>query len=102
MRLQGVRGTMAALALAALLAGCGGGMGGLFGKKANTADSDIPDEISKPLGPHMVARCPVPVAYDDATEKKIQAALDGLPKDSVLRKVMTDYETERDNLRMCQ
>jgi hypothetical protein len=50
----------------------------------------------------MVARCPVPVAYDDATTQKIQDALDGLPKDSILRKVMTDYETERDNLRMCQ
>jgi hypothetical protein len=95
---------MAALAVAALVAGCsGGGMGGWFGgKKTNAADSDIPQEISKPLGPHMVARCPVPVAYDDATEKKIQAALEALPKDSVLRKVMTDYETERDNLRMCQ
>jgi hypothetical protein len=91
-----------ALAMAMLVTGCGGGMGGLFGKKTDTGDSDIPQEISKPLGPHMVARCPVPIAYDDATEKKIQAALDALPKDSVLRKVMTDYESERDNLRMCQ
>ena len=97
MRLQGAM----ALAVALLVAGCGGTGGWFGGKKADTA-SDAPDEISKPLGPHMVARCPVPVAYDDATEKKIQAALDGLPKDSVLRKVMTDYETERDNLRMCQ
>ena len=90
-----------ALAMAALLAGCGGGF---FGAKSKppAAASDTPDEITKPIGPSLVARCPVPVAYDDATEKKIQAALDGLPKDSVLRKVMTDYETERDNLRMCQ
>jgi hypothetical protein len=90
---------MAALAVAMLVAGCSGG---LFGKKADNADSDIPQEISKPIGPHMVARCPVPVAYDDATEKKIQAALEALPKDNILHKTMTDYETERDNLRMCQ
>jgi hypothetical protein len=95
MRLRGIM----ALAIAMLVAGCGGG---LFGKKADTADSDIPQEITKPIGPHMVARCPVPIAYDDATERKIQQALDALPKDSVLRHVMTDYESERDNLRMCQ
>ncbi len=92
------RGLMA-LAMAALVAGCGGG--GLFGKKAQV-DPDIPNEITKPIGPSLVARCPVPVAYDDATSHKIQEALDALPKDNVLRKVMTDYETERDNLRMCQ
>jgi len=102
MRLRGAQGTMAALAMAMLVAGCSGGMGGLFGKKADNADSDIPQEISKPIGPHMVSRCPVPVAYDDATEKKIQAALEALPKDNILHKAMTDYETERDNLRMCQ
>ena len=92
-----LRGAMA-LAIAMLVAGCGGGW---LGKKSNASD-DTPAEITKPMGPHMVSRCPVPVAYDDATEKKIQAALDALPKDSVLRKAMTDYETERDNLRMCQ
>jgi hypothetical protein len=105
MRLRGAQGTMAALAMAALVAGCsGGGMGGLFGakSKSDAADSDIPQEISKPIGPHMVSRCPVPVAYDDATEKKIQAALEALPPDNILHKAMTDYETERDNLRMCQ
>jgi hypothetical protein len=94
---------MAALAMAVVVAGCsGGGMGGLFGKKTDATDSDLPQEISKPIGPHMVSRCPVPVAYDDATESKIQAALDALPKDNILHKAMTDYETERDNLRMCQ
>jgi hypothetical protein len=100
MRLQGVM----ALAIAMLVAGCagGGGMSNWFGGKKATADSDIPDEISKPIGPHLVARCPVPIAYDDATEKKIQAALEALPPDNILKKVMTDYETERDNLRMCQ
>jgi len=104
MGLQGAQRIMAALAMTALVAGCsGGGMAGLFGgKKSNAADSDIPQEISKPIGPHMVSRCPVPVAYDDATEKKIQAALEALPKDNILHKAMTDYETERDNLRMCQ
>lgn len=89
-----------ALAMAALLAGCGGGSWLGLGKKTDA--NDTPGEISKPIGPHMVARCPVPVAYDDATEKKIQAALEALPPDSILRKAMTDYEAERDNLRMCQ
>jgi len=94
------RGAMA-LAIATLVAGCGGGW---FGSKdkPNTAASDVPDEITKPIGPHMVSRCPVPVAYDDATEKKIQDALQALPPDNILHKAMNDYETERDNLRMCQ
>jgi len=92
--------TMAALAIAAALAGCGGGNWMPFGKSKTNADAD-PDLISKPLGPGLVDRCPVPIAYDDATMKKIQDALDALPKDSILRKTMSDYETERDNLRMC-
>lgn len=101
MRLWGAQGTMAgavaALAMAMMLAGCGG----LFGGKSDkSADSD-PGLVSKPLGPGLVDRCPVPVAYSDATEKKIQAALDALPKDNILHQAMTDYETERDNLRMC-
>jgi hypothetical protein len=91
-----------ALAIAALVAGCGGG--GWFGakSKSDAAASEAAGEITKPIGPHMVARCPVPLAYDDATTHKIQEALDALPKDNILRKVLTDYETERDNLRMCQ
>lgn len=89
-----------ALAIAALVAGCGGG--GWFGAKSKSDTLDVPGEITKPIGPHMVARCPVPLAYDDATSHKIQEALDALPKDNILRKVLTDYETERDNLRMCQ
>jgi hypothetical protein len=93
MRFQGIT----ALALAALLGGCGFG-----GKGRSDVAADVPPEITRPLGPGFVARCPVPVAYDDATTKKIQQALDSLPKDSVLRKVMNDYEAERDNLRMCQ
>jgi hypothetical protein len=89
-----------ALAIAVLVAGCGGGGWLGFGKHPDTADTS--DLITKPIGPHLVARCPVPIAYDDATTHKIQEALDALPKDSVLRKAMNDYETERDNLRMCQ
>jgi hypothetical protein len=91
--------TMAALAITALLAGCGGSFLGM-GKKTNSADAD-PTLVSKPLGPGLVDRCPVPVAYDDTTMKKIQMALDALPKDNILHQTMTDYETERDNLRMC-
>jgi hypothetical protein len=83
------------------MAGCGGGwFGAKKADKPSTADAG--DMITKPEGSSLVTRCPVPVAYDDATTKQIQQALDGLPNDSVLRKVMRDYETERDNLRMCQ
>jgi hypothetical protein len=41
------------------------------------------------------------VAYDDATIKKITAALRALPSDSVLHQTMDDYEEERDDLRQC-
>jgi hypothetical protein len=98
MRFQGA----VALALAALVAGCHGGWLGPGKPDTASAADTPPGEISKPIGPHMVARCPVPVAYDDATSKKIQEALDALPKDNVLHKAMDDYEAERDNLRMCQ
>jgi hypothetical protein len=61
-----------ALAVALLAGGCGGG------------------------------KCPKPVAYDEATLKEIQKAITALPKDSVLRQVMIDYENERDDLRFCK
>ena len=48
------------------------------------------------------SKCPQPVAYDDATLREIQKALTALPKDSILRQVMADYETERDDLRFCK
>ena len=47
-------------------------------------------------------RCPKPVAYDDATLKKIEKAREALPKGSVLEQVLEDYENERDDLRFCQ
>ena len=46
-------------------------------------------------------RCPQPVNYDDATIKKITAALRALPQDNVLHQAMDDYEDERDDLRIC-
>jgi hypothetical protein len=48
------------------------------------------------------SKCPTPVTYDDATLKEIQKAIAALPKDSVLHRVMTDYENERDDLRFCK
>jgi hypothetical protein len=48
------------------------------------------------------AGCPIPIHYDKATLDKVQAALDKLPRDSVLRQVMSDYEQERDDLRFCR
>jgi hypothetical protein len=47
-------------------------------------------------------KCPKPVAYDDATLKQIQEAMNKLPQDSVLRRVLDDYEAERDDLRFCK
>jgi hypothetical protein len=46
-------------------------------------------------------QCPKPVAYDDATLKKISQALRALPADNVLHQAMEDYENERDDLRFC-
>jgi uncharacterized protein YcfL len=46
-------------------------------------------------------QCPQPVHYDDATIKKITAALRALPSDNVLQQAMDDYEDERDDLRAC-
>jgi len=66
----------AALALGLLAAGCHGGS--------------------------QVCKCPKPVAYDDATEKKIQKARAALPADNILQSVLIDYENERDDLRFCQ
>jgi hypothetical protein len=48
-----------------------------------------------------VCQCPKPVAYDDATIKKITQALRDLPSDNVLHRAMDDYEDERDDLRAC-
>ena len=46
-------------------------------------------------------QCPKPVAYGEATLKKISQALRALPADNVLHQAMEDYENERDDLRFC-
>jgi hypothetical protein len=46
-------------------------------------------------------KCPKPVAYDEATLRKISQALRALPSDNVLHQAMEDYENERDDLRFC-
>ena len=46
-------------------------------------------------------QCPKPVAYDEATLKKISQALRALPSENVLHQAMEDYENERDDLRFC-
>jgi hypothetical protein len=89
-----------ALTVAVALTGCTGGWLGPREKPAPSLDNG--ELITKPIGPGLVSRCPVPAKYDDATLKKIDEAVQALPPDSILRKAMTDYETERDNLRMCQ
>jgi hypothetical protein len=83
-----------ALALGALLAACGGHSSP---PKPVSADQPVSADT-----PKTVVRCPVPATYDDATLHRIQQALDALPPDSILRQVLKDYETERDNLRMCE
>jgi hypothetical protein len=46
--------------------------------------------------------CPKPVTYDETTLREIQKALTALPRDNILHQVMSDYETERDDLRFCK
>jgi len=48
------------------------------------------------------SKCPTPVNYDAKTLKEIQKAREALPKDSILHQVLSDYETERDDLRFCR
>jgi hypothetical protein len=48
------------------------------------------------------SKCPKPVVYDDATLKQIEKAREALPRDSVLLRVLEDYENERDDLRYCR
>jgi hypothetical protein len=53
-----------ALAIIVPLAACG-----MLGSKEKPAPSlDNGELITKPVGPGLVARCPVPAAYDDAPE----------------------------------
>lgn len=52
-------------------------------------------------GARSACQCPKPVAYDDATIKKITRALKDLAPDNVLHRTMDDYEDERDDLRAC-
>ena len=54
-------------------------------------------------GGHQVPglKCPQPIAYDNATLKKIEKAREKLPRDSILQQVLVDYENERDDLRFC-
>jgi hypothetical protein len=73
---SGVRMRFAALAAVLIVAGC------------SSAGS-------------TTCQCPKPVAYDDATLKKITKALRALPADNVLHEAMDDYENERDDLRFC-
>jgi hypothetical protein len=53
-------------------------------------------------GESHVCTCPKPVAYDDATLRKIEKAREKLPRDSILQQVLIDYENERDDLRFCK
>ncbi len=54
------------------------------------------------FGADNAHKCPKPVVYDRATLDKIEAAIEKLPRDSILRQVLSDYENERDDLRFCQ
>jgi hypothetical protein len=91
-----------ALAVALPLAGCGHGWLGPGSAEKPPPSLDNGELVTKPEGQSLVSRCPVPADYDSATLQKIQDALQALPPDNILHKMMSDYETERDNLRMCQ
>lgn len=54
------------------------------------------------LGQDESHKCPKPIVYDRPTLDKIQAAIDKLPTDNILRQVLADYENERDDLRFCR
>lgn len=75
-------GAALAVAVCLLMAGCG-------------------DDKNQDAGTTGHTGCPIPVHYDKATLDKIQAALDKLAPDSILRTTMSDYEQERDDLRFC-
>jgi hypothetical protein len=48
-----------------------------------------------------LCRCPEPVHYSNAQIKAISAALRALPDNNPLQQAMSDYEDERDSLRIC-
>jgi hypothetical protein len=53
------------------------------------------------LSAAAACRCPDPVHYSNAQIKAISAALRALPDNNPLQQAMSDYEDERDNLRIC-
>jgi hypothetical protein len=68
-----------------------------------TKPRDTGDPVAKPdERGAVVSRCPVPLEYDEQMLRMIQQSIDALPPDSVLRKVLKDYENERDDLRFCK
>jgi hypothetical protein len=75
---------------------------GLTGCSAPSAGSESA-ATSHPIAaaPDQLCRCPQPVHYSDAEIKAISAALRALPNNNPLQQAMSDYENERDNLRIC-
>jgi hypothetical protein len=92
----------AAICAAALAVVLGMAVSGLTGCSAPSAGSESAG-TSHPIAvaPDRLCRCPQPVHYSDAEIKAISAALRALPDNNPLQRAMSDYEDERDNLRIC-
>jgi type IV pilus biogenesis protein CpaD/CtpE len=82
-----------AAGLAAVLSAAAGGLAGCASAPAGAGSA------GPAAGP--ACRCPPPVHYSDAEIKAISAVLRALPQDNPLQQAMSDYENERDNLRIC-
>ncbi|MGH7099829.1 MAG: hypothetical protein ACREE4_19535 [Stellaceae bacterium] len=83
---------------------CAAGLAALLGL-AGCAQSPVPAApfsaaIAK-ASREGLCRCPQPVHYSDAQIKAISAALRALPDNNPLQQAMSDYEDERDSLRIC-
>ena len=90
-------GICAALAAAVGVAGCAAA------PPPRAAAPDQPASQARGLKVYRgkLCRCPEPVHYSDAEIKAITAALRALPDNNPLQQAMSDYEDERDNLRIC-
>lgn len=84
---------------------CAAGLAALLGLAGCAHDTGAGAARRSAAAPKQVrgglCRCPEPVHYSNAQIKAISAALRALPDNNPLQQAMSDYEDERDNLRIC-
>jgi hypothetical protein len=84
---------------------CAAGLAALLGLAGCAHDASTGALHPSTAAPKQVrgrlCRCPEPVHYSNAQIKAISAALRALPDNNPLQQAMSDYEDERDNLRIC-